>query len=153
MKLDEWEKEKELGALDQIKIPQYDLAASAGTGRSVPDEGLVAHLVFSKRWLDHHVGVPINCLSAIEASGDSMAPEIDDGDTLLVDNSETSVSTDGIYVIRLDDELLVKRLQRLVDGGLAIKSTNDHYDDYTLSQDQARGLRIVGRVRWHGRKM
>lgn len=147
MTFDAWEAEIQARALDQVRIPRYDIAAPPGA--DAPAEWLV----FSKVWIIESVGVPINQLSAMAARGDSMAPEISDGDLLLVDNSERAVTADGIYVFRMNGELAVKRLQRLADGEIAVKSSNAHYDDYVLDIAKAGKLKIVGRVRWHGRRI
>lgn len=147
MTFDAWEAEIQVRALDQVRIPRYDVQAA-------PEGDAPAEwLVFSKAWLSESVGVAISRLSAMAARGDSMAPEISDGDLLLVDNSERAVTADGIYVFRMNDELAVKRLQRLADGEIAVKSSNERYDDYAIDAAKADTLQIVGRVRWHGRRI
>ena len=59
---------------------------------------------------------------------------------------------DGIYVLRLDDSLMVKRLARQPAGkGISIKSDNPEYPSW---QDvQLSRIDIVGRVLWFGRTL
>ena len=82
-----------------------------------------------------------------------MAPTLADGDDVLVDRKDgVSRLRDGIYVLRLDDSLMVKRLARQPSGrGISIKSDNPDYpswQDITPSR-----IDIVGRVLWFGRTL
>src|SRR3546814_1736240 len=50
-------------------------------------------------------------LSTIRVEGDSMVPTLADGDEILVDRSDAGERVrDGIYVLRMDEALIVKRL-------------------------------------------
>ena len=52
-----------------------------------------------------------NRLSVIRVDGNSMAPTLADGDEILVDRGDGAARLrDGIYVLRVDDALVVKRL-------------------------------------------
>jgi hypothetical protein len=50
-------------------------------------------------------------LNLVQVEGDSMAPTLLPGDDILVDRSDGEARVrDGIYVLRMEDSLLVKRL-------------------------------------------
>jgi phage repressor protein C with HTH and peptisase S24 domain len=58
---------------------------------------------------------------------------------------------DGIYVLRMDDSLMVKRLSFAPDGRLSVISDNKVYPSrHGLMRDQ---VHIVGQVVWTGRML
>src|SRR5271168_2777486 len=94
---------------------------SPGLGREVlRSEQIVDYLAFKKEWVESRLNVEPRSLLLIEAIGDSMAPTLEDSDLLLVDLSEPRFRHDGMYVVRRDDELAVKRIQRRPDGAFNI---------------------------------
>ena len=50
----------------------------------------------------------------IIAKGDSMAPTIEDGDSLLIDLSKREIYDGKIYCVRIDGQLYAKILYRLL---------------------------------------
>lgn len=62
----------------------------------------------------------------IEVMGDSMEPEITEGDLLVVDTMVDHKNRD-IVVARIGDELCVKRLRKLADGRVYLFSDNPVY--------------------------
>jgi phage repressor protein C with HTH and peptisase S24 domain len=102
-------------------------------------------LRFSGRWLRQQ-GLEPGMLSVIEVEGDSMDPTLRDGDEILVDRSARPMRS-GLHVIRLDDVLLVKRLEPGPAGTLRIISDNPAYP----SMERARtDVAVIGRVVWKG---
>ena len=92
-----------------VDIPRLALGASAGPGTLALDEAESGRLRFSQRWL-RTLGLDPGQLSVIEVAGDSMEPTLHDGDEILVDRSPRPWR-DGIHVVRIDEVLLVKRLE------------------------------------------
>ena len=82
-----------------------------------------------------------------------MEPTLADGDDVIVDTSDGNARLrDGIYVLRADDQLLVKRLARVPSkSGLIVHSDNSSYPSWE-PQHRAE-IDIVGRVLWFGRKL
>jgi phage repressor protein C with HTH and peptisase S24 domain len=136
-----------------VLVPRYDVAASMGNGAVIHSEQIVDHLAFRAEWVRTELGTSPKQLVLISAIGDSMEPSLRAGDLLLVDRSVENVHQDAIYAIALDGELRIKRIQRLFDGTLVIKSDNPSYRTEELTPSQAEQLRIVGRVVWSGRRM
>ena len=62
-------------------------------------------------WLRKEYGTT-DSLEGIRVSGDSMEPTLFDGDVVLIDRNDF-VPKDGVYVLRIEDSLFVKRLMRL----------------------------------------
>jgi len=135
-----------------IRVPQLGLGASAGPGALPPDERLQGHLAFDAAWLRRLAGDP-GRLSAIRVEGDSMRPSLSDGDDILVDASEAGRRLrDGIYVLRRDDALLVKRLAvSPAAGRVAVLSDNPDYPSWPDCDPD--GIDVVGRVVWVGRRL
>ena len=135
-----------------ILVPRYDVAASAGGGSVVHSEQVVDHLAFKREWVSS-IGLQHDQLALISATGDSMEPTINDGDLLLVDTRTIDAITEGVYVLRMDDALLAKRLQYALDGGLIVRSDNKIYQELKADKDQIQFLDIIGRVVWTGGRM
>lgn len=138
--------------VDMVLVPQLAIGASAGAGAAVDAEQICSAIAFDPRWL-RDMGADQRALSIIRVEGDSMAPTLNDGDDILVDGSlEGKRLRDGIYVLRMDDALMVKRVTRAPgQGRIAVISDNAHYkswDDLSLS-----AVHLVGRVIWTGRRI
>jgi phage repressor protein C with HTH and peptisase S24 domain len=83
----------------------------------------------------------------IYAHGDSMEPRIYDGDSLLIDVSQTDIIDGKTYVLRIENEVFVKVLRKLPFGELAVISHNsDAYPLKTYTEEQCKKIEIIGRV-------
>jgi phage repressor protein C with HTH and peptisase S24 domain len=82
-----------------------------------------------------------------------MQPTLIDGDDILVDQGDAAERLrDGIYVLRVDDALLVKRLARNpANGRISIRSDNPAYPSWE-DCDPA-DMAVIGRVIWAGRRL
>jgi phage repressor protein C with HTH and peptisase S24 domain len=82
-----------------------------------------------------------------------MAPTLNAGDDILVDTGDAGDRLrDGIYVLRIDDSVVVKRLALNPMGRRAtIQSDNPAYPDWPdCGLDE---ISCIGRVIWSGRKI
>jgi hypothetical protein len=133
-----------------VAVPRRALGASAGPG-SLEEEGaaLRGAVHFAPGALrELGIGDPSG-LSVIRVAGDSMLPLLADGDDILVDtNDGADRLRDGVYVLRNEEALMVKRLVLRPEGGLAILSDNPAHQSWP-DADRSR-IRIVGRVLWAG---
>ena len=130
---------------DIISIPYYpEVSAAAGSGALVYDENTVKHLQISSAIINISTGDNV-CL--INATGNSMQPVIDDRDLLLVDLSQKLITDEGIYVIRLDTTLVVKRVQKILNGIILI-SDNPQYPPREISADNfnENDAAVIGKV-------
>ena len=135
-----------------VVVPRLSLGASAGAGSLDQDEAAADAFAFNERWLRDLGGRP-DSLSIIRVDGESMAPTLGHGDDIMVDRSDGAERLrDGIYVLRLDDMLMVKRVaMTLRRGCFSIRSDNPAYPSWE-DIDPA-GVAIVGRVIWAARKI
>lgn len=142
--------EHDLGAPDVapspplFRVPRFDAIASAGPGgvladdRAIPGEAIDPALL--RQW-----GVRPDDLSNITAQGESMLPTIAAGDDMLVDRSDQRIGArGGIYVLRLQGVLVVKRLM-MRGAAIDVISDNPAFPIIIVMPDDA-ALEIIGRV-------
>lgn len=130
-------------------IPLFDAKCSAGHGAWNDNARILTRLAFTTYSLRKQ-GLSAANLSAIRVDGDSMEDLLSDGDTVLIDHSRTTLEGEAVYVIRLDDHLYAKRLQRQIGGGVAVISANTAYQMMLVTKEHLDDLEIVGRVVWAG---
>jgi phage repressor protein C with HTH and peptisase S24 domain len=129
-------------------VPKVSARACAGGGSWDVGEAVIDALPFDRAWLARK-GNP-GRMVAMDVIGDSMSPEIEPGDTILIDQAQNQVADNRIFVIGLGETVQVKRVQ--VRPGLVILfSTNQRYAPVTLQGDEIETLRVVGRVVWSSR--
>jgi phage repressor protein C with HTH and peptisase S24 domain len=139
--------------LNYVYIPRYDLNASAGPGSFVDLEPEPDIIAVNRDWLRRELQVNPADVSMMDVRGDSMQPTMMDGDVLLVTSQIDSIR-DGIYVLRMDGLLIVKRLQRQPKGCVMVASDNPAYPPFTVDlHDESTDFAILGRVVWVGRKL
>jgi phage repressor protein C with HTH and peptisase S24 domain len=136
---------------DYTLVDCYQVFASAGFGATVSDELKTDPMAFRTDWLKKE-GLAPERLAVIRAKGDSMEPTISNNDIILVNLCNGDALRDGLYVLRIGDSLLVKRLQFDPFGGFKIISDNPGYETQVVTKDQRPDVHIVGRVAWAGKK-
>lgn len=137
---------------DMVVVQRLAVDASAGPGGHIDHEAVDGMIAFDPKWL-RKLNVKPQQLSMIQVQGDSMQPTLNADDDIMVDSDDQYERLrDGIYVLRADGVLLVKRLAvNPATRGFVIKSDNPAYPDWSdvdLSQ-----IEIIGRVVWVGRKV
>lgn len=137
---------------DYVLIPRYDVRASAGSGAlpdDMPDETALA---FQTNWARSISSGGIGALSVIQVEGDSMQPTLAHGDHILVDSADTERLRDGIYVLRAEEALLVKRLSvQPSRRHITIASDNPAYPSWSDCDPET--IHVIGRVVWIGRQV
>ena len=136
-----------------IAIGRSAVRASAGPGAIPVSEEAVPYFAFDRRWLKALTAASADHLSMIRVEGDSMAPTLGDGDDILIDRRDAAEPLrDGIYVLRIDESLHVKRVAVHPMGRhVTIQSDNPAYPDWP---DLAIGdVTPIGRVIWAGRRV
>ncbi len=131
------------------EVPRLSLAASAGPGAfGAGAEEPFDSFRFSQRWLREQ-GLDPRMLSAIAVAGDSMEPDLRDGDEILVDRTPRPLR-DGIHVVRMGEALHVKRIQAGKPGTLMLISSNPAYPPFEVGLND---VDVIGRVVWKGGRL
>jgi hypothetical protein len=134
-----------------VSIPMYRL-----------DEELIPllkeePLVFRKRWLQKLGEGKFNELIACEIEKDDMSPTLESGDVVLIAKSEEGrkLVHGFIYVVKVNDQYLIKRYTKGFDGSLIFLSDNRRmlWEDFQINPDQLNLLEVIGRVIWIGREL
>ena len=139
--------------VELVQIPVLDVEASAGHGALAEMESKSGQFGFDEGWLRKLTPSKASSLSIIHVHGDSMEPTLNDGDEVMVDLGDgQSRLRDGIYVLRMDDALNVKRVAIEPQGRrISVLSDNPAYPSWRGLERRA--INIVGRVLWFGRKL
>ena len=126
-----------------VDVPRLAVGVSAGPGALNAAEEPVGTFRFSRRWLRQQ-GLEAENLSLVVVSGDSMSPTLADGDEILVERVTGRVR-DGIHVVLVDANTLVKRIDTSRAGRLMLISDNSIYPPMDVSAHEAE---VIGRVVW-----
>ncbi len=136
-----------------INLTYYDVEASAGHGSLVEVEA-VTELSFAERYLRDELHVNPSEVFTMRARGDSMYPTLKDGSLMIVKRIDEFLG-DGIYVFRVNGQLMVKRLQ-IQPTKIIFKSDNEHFYDpweLTYKEIESTDFEILGRTIWGGGKL
>lgn len=133
-------------------VPRLSLGASAGPGSLDDDERPAGTVGFDPKWL-RELGVKSEAVSIIRVDGESMTPTLGHGDEIMVDREDGAGRLrDGVYVLRLDGVLMVKRVAMGPRRGrFSVRSDNPQYPDWDDIDPVL--VDIVGRVVWAGRRL
>ncbi|MFI4940718.1 MAG: helix-turn-helix transcriptional regulator [Burkholderiales bacterium] len=141
----------------EIKIRDMSVGTAKGNKTSSSKHAnTVERIAVSVSWLKSRVKFnDVNTLSLTTAHGDSMEGTFSDGDTLLVDHSVHEIGIDAIYVLTLNNELYVRRLQSCPDGTVLMISDNKRYSPYVIKGRSLSSLHVLGRVllAWNAGKL
>lgn len=119
-----------------------DVNASAGGG-GVADED-VEEVEIPLEFV-HRLGgeKELKNVEAINVSGDSMEPTFSYNDIVFINRAKTDLQRGGIFTIRTDAGLFIKRVVRRIDGKIDIISDNEVYSTQTLDPSE---IEVIGRV-------
>ena len=141
-----------LGDDEYSLVKHFTVNVSAGPGLIPISEASVGGMAFARSWLIRR-GIAADMAGLVTVKGDSMAPTIHDGATVLVHLAECEVKQSGIYVFSRGGEACIKRIvpaAREEDGRastLVIMSDNTEYQPEVVTGPALNEVRIIGRVR------
>ena len=122
-----------------------DVRLAAGSGTTVENENVAGYVAFRRDWMRRH-GLRAERCSLVDVTGDSMEPELFDGDSALVDHSRCDPVEGEIFALRTLEGPLVKRL-RFHDDRWWASSDNDLPENGSRPLDGADGIRSAA---WSG---
>lgn len=136
-------------ARDFFQVPKVAARLCAGGGSFEVEARVQDYYAFKRDWLTRK-GVPERMV-LMDVFGNSMEPEIREGDTALVDQSQQAVMAGGIYAVGVEDTVMVKRIEKR-PGALVLVSDNPDYAQVLLRGDELATVRLIGKVVWIGRE-
>jgi len=120
-----------------------DVNASAGGGADVECEE-IQELEIPEQFVFMLGGErELRNIEAINVSGDSMEPTFSYNDIVFINRQKTDLQRGGIFTIRTEAGLFIKRVQKRIDGKVDIISDNKVYSTQTLNPNE---IEVLGRV-------
>ena len=130
-------------------VPINEVQVSAGGGDVELGEEEVGKFPFDEAYFRERIGAKPGNVVMLKVSGDSMAPTLGPGELVMVDTGNDRPPSDGVWVVRIGNALLVKRLQVLPGGRIAVISDNPAYQPYEIdTTEEQPDFAIIGRVVW-----
>jgi phage repressor protein C with HTH and peptisase S24 domain len=126
-------------------VPKVKARLSAGGGSFEIGSEIKGYYGFRKDWLTTKGNM--NKMVLMDIFGNSMEPEIKDGDTVLIDESQKDILAGAVYAVGIDDTIMVKRLEKHPNK-LVLHSDNREYSPIYLQGSEINSIRIIGKVIW-----
>ncbi|WP_408737421.1 LexA family transcriptional regulator [Acetobacter senegalensis] len=104
-----------------------------------------------KGWLETTLTRPtIAALRLTDVTGDAMAPTLLHGDLVMIDTASTQVQGGALYALKVDETVMLRRLDLRLGGGIRVLADNDRYPPQDLSAEDIQSLKVIGEVVWFG---
>lgn len=129
-------------------VPRVPVQLSAGPGAHSVEGSTLPPLAFREDWLRRKRVTSRGNLRVCEVRGDSMLPYLMDGDVVLIDTGQTSLTDGEVYAVRFGDDVRIKRLFRRIDGGVLLKSDNPAFPEEAIQPADLERLHLLGLVLW-----
>ena len=129
-------------------LPTYVGAGGGGNG-----EGEVERATFSKALVEYELRAKPEDLLAIQIEGNSMSPDFQSGDQLLVDKRKTSLAQPGAFCLWDGDGYVVKYLEKMHDTEPQKIRVISRNEIYRTVERLAEEVQILGRVVWFARRV
>ena len=137
-------------SLDYDYIPMVEAKLSAGGGSFVEAEGVQGYYAFRKDWL-RRVATSVKDLVLMRVTGDSMTPNLQKNDTVLIDTNRKDIKEGEIYAIRYDYTIMVKRLA--FRPGQKVLVISDNKTDFEPYEVAIQDLHVIGQVIFFSRSL
>lgn len=136
---------------DVIMIPLVEAVLSAGGGSFETSATPGKEYAFRRDFILRK-GMPTDMI-LMRVSGDSMAPDVLNGDVALIDQSKTKIVPGQMFAVGFEECIYIKRIDSL-PGKIILKSANPAYPPVELDTrgDLSAHFRVIGRVLWIGRE-
>jgi len=132
-----------------VAIPKVKARLSAGGGSFELGSEIEGYYSFQNAWL--HGKGSCNNMVLMDIFGNSMTPEMKDGDTVLVDQSQKEILAGAIYAVGVEDTIMVKRVEKHPNAMVLLSDNKDYAPIYLKSED-IDSIRIIGKVIWSCRE-
>lgn len=132
-------------------IPLVEAKLSGGGGSAETEDKVLGYYAFRRAWLNGRG--KIDTMRLMRVTGQSMEPTLEDEDVVLVDLSQQDILAGKIYAVRMDDEIVVKRLEKKPGMLVLVSDNRQFYDALELPVGEQLNVQVMGRVIWMAREM
>ncbi len=134
---------------DYVGISRANVDALTAPQANLHDHPqVVEHLAFKKEFLKAWLNTEPEDLLLVEAADDAMEPGIPMRAVLTVDiRADRPLENGGIYVIEVENALIVRRLHIRMSGDMILRCDNVGYAPESMSREAFDALKRVGIVR------
>lgn len=135
-----------------LVIPRLAAEGSMGNGISatLEHDEAIDSFETTRKWVKSRLShaTSIQNIRIITGLGDSMKGTFNHGDALFVDTGINEVKIDAVYALAYEDELFIKRVQRIPGGRLKLISDNKQggYEPILIDHKDVKDFRVIGRV-------
>ena len=115
----------------------------SGTSDFITDDIVLKSAYLEKKGLD------CNHLFCFQVEGDSMQPELYDGNLAIADMSTRGILDRDLYILKIDNKYAVRWVGQTIDGNYKIESeTNNPFflPNCTITPEELTQIEVVGRV-------
>ncbi|GEK14308.1 transcriptional regulator [Aliivibrio fischeri] len=136
-----------------VSLTYYDVEASAGHGSLVEVE-VATEINFAEVFLRDELGVNPKEVFAMKVKGESMYPTLKDGARVIIKRVD-DFAGDGIYVFRVNGQIMIKRLQFQPTKITFVSDNNHFYQPWELTHTEIKNIdfEILGQAVWGGGKL
>lgn len=134
-------------------LPQNQPAAEVLCTLCYGKQQVTDKLSFRHDWLNDELGVDTSHACLFEVGCEGMCPTFRPGDLVLVSCSDLHrAPADGIYIVSMGGDAMIKRVQKLPGNKLRVSSDNALFESYVLDFPLSKDVKLLGRVLWSGRR-
>ena len=138
---------------DTILLAYLDVRVSAGDGSLIQMEEEKGKFPFDRAYFKRTLNIDPRYAVIVDVEGDSMYPTFAPNDPVMVNIAQPQSIVDGVWVVRINETTLVKRIQQLPDGILRVISDNPSYEAFTFDmKEEQPDFALIGRVIWAPRQ-
>jgi phage repressor protein C with HTH and peptisase S24 domain len=128
-----------------VPVGRFDVSFSMGPGALVADHPEpLGYWLIESQWLNGLTRALPDMIAIVKGAGDSMIPTLMPDDWLVVDRTQTRLTREGIYAIRVGDDVWIKRLSlNLREKTVRVISDNPTTPVQTVEESD---LTVIGRI-------
>lgn len=134
-----------------VQIDVLDVRACCGNGIENFTENVIGQQMMTLPALRELTESAPKNIKIIKAIGESMMPTIHTDDIVWIDISVKTPTSDGLYILCVGSDLLIRRIQiNPFDNTATVIADNNKY--LPIPRQNYRDIKVVGKVIYHMRK-
>ncbi|MDY7002139.1 MAG: S24 family peptidase, partial [Thermodesulfobacteriota bacterium] len=131
---------------DLVMVPKINTRLNSSTGSLETSDGVQGRYAFRSEWI-RPFGRPRNMV-LMDVAGDSMEPELREGDTVLIDRGQKDIVAGRLYAIGIDEQILIRYVDK-IPGKFVLRGKNTTCPPIEIDfEDKSQNVHVIGRVIW-----